>query len=206
MSSASFALRADEDLPHERLAGPGGGAERDVVGRDRAPAEHRLAFLGDDVARRPSRTRRAGPRPGGRKTMPTPYSPAAGRVTRASRATSLRNSCGDLDQDARAVAGVGLAAAGAAVVQVQQDLQRLLDDRVGLPALDVDHEAHAAGVVLELRVIKPLSDQGTSPWRPTVFVSTVHFRRHLERQACRCQRQPNLGSIGSSWHGMQSLP
>ena len=26
--------------------------------------------------------------------MPTPYSPAAGKVTRASRATSFRNSCG----------------------------------------------------------------------------------------------------------------
>ena len=53
-----------------------------------------------------------------------------------------------LDQDAGAVAGVGLAAAGAAVLQVDQDLQAALDDAVRRAALDVDDEADAAGVVL----------------------------------------------------------
>ena len=59
-------------------------------------------------------------------------------------------------QDARAVAGVGLAAAGAAMVEVAQDLQGLLHDLVGLAALHVDDEADAAGVVLELRIVKAL--------------------------------------------------
>ena len=42
-----------------------------------------------------------------------------------------------LDQNARPVAGVGLATARAAVIQVQQHLQRLLNNGMGLPALDV---------------------------------------------------------------------
>jgi hypothetical protein len=61
-----------------------------------------------------------------------------------------------LDQDAGAVAGVDLAAAGAAVTEVDQHLQRLLHDGVRLPPLDVDHEADTAGVVLVLGVVQPL--------------------------------------------------
>ena len=61
-----------------------------------------------------------------------------------------------LDQDAGAVAGVLLAAAGAAVLEVQEDLEPLLDDACDLRPFDVDHEADAAGVVLVLRVVKTL--------------------------------------------------
>ena len=68
-----------------------------------------------------------------------------------------------LDQNAGAVAGIGLATAGAAVVQVQQHLQGLLNDGVGLPALDVDHEAHAAGLVLELRIVQALLGRRSCP-------------------------------------------
>ena len=38
--------------------------------------------------------------------------------------------------------------------QVDQDLQRLLHDRVRLAALDVDDEADAAGVVLVLGIVE----------------------------------------------------
>ena len=61
-----------------------------------------------------------------------------------------------LDQDAGAVAAVGLAAARAAVQQVDEQLQPLLDDRVRPPALHVDHEPHAACVVLVLRIVEAL--------------------------------------------------
>jgi hypothetical protein len=60
-----------------------------------------------------------------------------------------------LDEDARAVAGVRLAAARAAMVEVHQDLQRVRHSWWDF-ALHVDDEAQAAGVVLELRVVKPL--------------------------------------------------
>ena len=63
---------------------------------------------------------------------------------------------GDLDQDARAVAGVVLAAAGAAVVEVDQGREAVADELVRLPPLEVDDEADAAGVVLVLRVVEAL--------------------------------------------------
>jgi hypothetical protein len=61
-----------------------------------------------------------------------------------------------LQQHAGAVAGVGLGAGGAAVVEVAEDLQRLLQDLVRLAALHVHHEADAAGVVLKPRIVEPL--------------------------------------------------
>ena len=63
-------------------------------------------------------------------------------------------SIGDLEQDAGAIARIGLAAARAAVPQVHQHLQRLLHDRVRALTLDVRDEADAARVVLVQRVIE----------------------------------------------------
>jgi hypothetical protein len=42
------------------------------------------------------------------------------------------------------------------VVQVGKDLQGVGDDFVGFPALHIDHEADAAGVVLERGIIEAL--------------------------------------------------
>ncbi len=88
--------------------------------------------------------------------MPLPYSPARGQRDARLAAHLLVERVGHLQQHAGAVAGVDLAAAGAAVVEVLQDLDGLLEDPVGLVPLDVDDEADAAGVVLELRVVQPL--------------------------------------------------
>jgi hypothetical protein len=63
---------------------------------------------------------------------------------------------GHLEEHAGAVARVDLAATGAAVIEVLQDLDRLLEDAVRFVPLDVDHEPDAAGVVLELRVVETL--------------------------------------------------
>src|SRR5262249_46959002 len=63
---------------------------------------------------------------------------------------------GNLDQDAGAVAGERIAAAGAAMGEVLQHGERLLDDVVGALALDVHHEADAAGVAFGPRVQKSL--------------------------------------------------
>ena len=51
----------------------------------------------------------------------------------------------------------GSAPDGAAVGQIAQDLQPLLDDRVAFLALDVRNEADAAGVVLVGRIVKTLA-------------------------------------------------
>src|SRR5947209_6198852 len=56
----------------------------------------------------------------------------------------------------RAVARVGLAAAGPAVLQVDEDLDRLAHQVVRPAAVQVHDEADAAGVVLEARVVQAL--------------------------------------------------
>src|SRR6185436_5256993 len=49
-----------------------------------------------------------------------------------------------LDENACTITGIGLAAAGSSMVQVQQDLKGLLNDGVRLTALDIDDEPYAA--------------------------------------------------------------
>ena len=68
-----------------------------------------------------------------------------------------------LQKDAGAVARVALAAAGAAVFQIQQDLNRVGHQVMGLAALEIDHEADTAGVVFELDAVKPF-DQIPRGW------------------------------------------
>src|SRR5258708_27198073 len=63
---------------------------------------------------------------------------------------------GNLEQDPGAVARVDLAPAGAAVLEIEQDLDGILDDIRGLTSPQVDDEADAAGVVLVTRVIETL--------------------------------------------------
>jgi hypothetical protein len=84
-----------------------------------------------------------------------------------------------LDQNARAVPGIGLAPAGAAVVQVVQHLQGLLDNRMGLAAFDIDHKAHPAGLVLKLRIIKPLFARWPSVQTLTTMVVYNVFPAHF---------------------------
>ena len=69
-----------------------------------------------------------------------------------------------LHQDARAVARIDLAATGAAVVQVDQNGQRLFDDLVGLKALDVDQETDSAGLVFKLWIVKALLARRHRSW------------------------------------------
>ena len=70
----------------------------------------------------------------------------------------------DLDQDAGAVARLRIAAASAAMRQVDQDLDAFADDFVGLFAVQIDDEAHAAGVVLVLGVVQPLLERIVSEY------------------------------------------
>src|SRR5690606_6624553 len=64
---------------------------------------------------------------------------------------------GDLNQDAGAVARVGLATAGAAMLEIPEDLDALADDVVRPASLEMDDEADAAGVLLVLGIVKALS-------------------------------------------------
>ena len=57
----------------------------------------------------------------------------------------------DLDEDARAVAGFRIAAAGAAMREVDEDLNALGDDFVRRLAIDIDDETDTAGIALIMR-------------------------------------------------------
>src|SRR5262249_54043498 len=65
------------------------------------------------------------------------------------------------DQAAGAVAHQRVGADRAAMVQVDENLQPASDDIVRLSALDVDHEAHAARVVLVARIVQSWSRRGS---------------------------------------------
>jgi hypothetical protein len=60
------------------------------------------------------------------------------------------------------------------MVEVDEDLDALLDDLVGLLALHVHHEADAAGVVLELGVVKSLLGRQSLPPRLRAHLVVVH--------------------------------
>ena len=128
--------------------------------------------MSDSIARRSARSR-------GRNTSPAPYWPRLGQLD-AERARHLaQEAVRHLDQDAGAVAGVRLAAARAAVQQVDQQLQPLLDDRVRAPALHVDDEADAAGVVLVPRIVEALRAR-----------RLCACSRHDRAPECRLARRP----------------
>src|SRR5213594_3503824 len=142
---------ADEHLLDVRLDVDGAGAQQPVVGRHVAPAEQALAFLADDAGDEPldllalhdiARQEHAA----------DPVVLRAGQGDAEAAAVLAEEFVGDLQENAGAVAGVRLAATGAAVQEVDQHEEALADDRVGLAALDVDHEADAARVVPERRV------------------------------------------------------
>ncbi len=68
----------------------------------------------------------------------------------------LQEAMWHLDEDARAVPRVGLATTGAAMFQVLQDLQGILDDLMGFAVFEVRDEAHAASVVFILGIVQAL--------------------------------------------------
>jgi hypothetical protein len=176
-SASAVWVAPDEDLADHGLARAGGLAEHGVVDGHGPPAERHLA-LGlhellepllkapalDPVARQEHEAR-------------TVLAVARERDPRL-LAGFLIECVGHLDEDARAVACVRLGARGTAVVEVLEDLDRLLEDPVRLASLHVDDEAHAARVVLVPRVVKPLLGRqavGPAPRLAGLVRSLGHF-------------------------------
>ena len=69
----------------------------------------------------------------------------------------LEEAVRDLDEDAAAVAELGIGPDRAAVVEIEQDLQAHLDDLMARLIVELGHEADAAGIMLLGRVIEALS-------------------------------------------------
>ena len=114
----------DEHVLEDRLDGHRARADRGVVGRHVPPSEHGLPFLGHDPRDQ---------RLGGLAIPAVPRQEHQADAVLARRRQRRRRHLaqervGHLNQDPRAVAGVDLAAARAAVLQVLEDLERLPKD------------------------------------------------------------------------------
>ena len=145
---------ADEDLAQHRLLGADGRRHRHLaVDRHVAPAQQHLA-LGLHRALQLLLAGKA------RGVLLGQEDHADAVLTGGRQLDALGRHLGpvelvrDLDEDARAVAHQLVGAHRAAVVEVLEDLQALLDDRVRPAALDVRHEADAAGIVLARGVVQ----------------------------------------------------
>ena len=80
----------------------------------------------------------------------------AGQLHAQLAALARKKHMGNLNQDARAVAGLRVAASRAAMRQIDKNLETLADDVVALFAADAGHQAHAAGVMFVERRVKTL--------------------------------------------------
>ncbi len=94
------------------------------------------------------------------------------------RASLFQKGVGDLHQDAGAVAGQRIGPGRAAMGEVLQNLQAMLDDRVARTSLQIGDEADAAGIVLALRIIESLRGRRRRP-RPS---------RGTQKRATECHR------------------
>jgi hypothetical protein len=191
---------ADENLPEHGLGRTRRGTERGMIHRNVAPAEQGLPLLAHDggkpfltLARLGSIARQ--------EHHAAAVMPGFGQLHTELAALAIQKGMRHLDQDAGAVTGVLLAAAGAAMHEVAQDGQRLRHDLVRAAALHVHHEADATGVVLGGRIIEALLCltlfQIHSPFP---FTSLPVAARH---RTCWCADQPCVfsNSPAGVWPG-----
>src|SRR5262245_15052180 len=146
---------ADENLPVHRLHGLHHLGKTRVVDRHRAPAQELQPFLTDDahphalaVGAQPLILRHEQVADG----IPT----GLGQLDLELHALLGQEVMRNLDEDAGAIARDRIGADRAAVLDVAQDGDRVLDQLVGLAALEIGNKANAAGVVLALGIEEPL--------------------------------------------------
>ena len=146
----------DEDLPMSRFGRHDvrGLGERGVIDRHLAPAEHGAAFLRCRGLEQRLEMQTA--------RLVLRHEDEADAVLAGLRQRHVlrrhlfrEEGMRDLDKHARPVAHQRVGPHRTAMGEVLEDLQPLLDDRVGLLVLHMRDEADAAGVVLVLRVVEP---------------------------------------------------
>jgi hypothetical protein len=174
---------ADEHLLEHGLDGPRARAHRGGIGRDISPAHDGLAFILDDLLHDTPALRRLAGR-AGQEDEARAVVPGGREGDARARALAAEEGMRHLDEDARAVAGVDLAAARPPVQQVLEHLQGLAHDGVGSAPLDVHDEADAAGVVLVGGVVESLGrgqtrSGGACPHRRRLLLVSWRVHRAL---------------------------
>ena len=148
----------DHHLADQRRGQPGGVADVALVDRDVAPPDRPLA-LGLD---RPlDHLLEHGAALGIGRQVEDADAVAAGR-RQLDPDRGAHERVGDLDQDAGAVAGVRIRALGAAVLEVLERVERLLDDGMGRLAPQLRDERDAARVMLVGGVVEASGPGGSS--------------------------------------------
>jgi hypothetical protein len=117
------------------------------IGRHVAPTDHALAFFGDHVlqdlfARAPL---------GGvarQEHLADGEAPPLRNVETESLCFAAKESIGELDQDAGAVAGIGIRATRCAMRQPTQNFETVIDDLAGFRTGDIGDESDAAGAAV----------------------------------------------------------
>ncbi len=151
---------AQENLLDVRLRIAGHAADGGAVDGGVAPAEHGEALFADDALDDALALQARG-RLDRQKRHAHAVFPTGREGEAQARAFAHKKFVWNLNEHPGAVARFRVAAAGAAVRQVDQDLDPFFDNVVGLAAIDVAHETDAAGVMFLPRIIKPLG------WRET---------------------------------------
>ena len=168
---------ADEHLPMGRLGLDHRGRQAGIVERHVAPAEQLEPFrldhardhgLAIDALRAIAR----------HEHVADGVMAGLGQLDLERRADLFEKFVRDLHQDARAVAGQRVGAGRAAMGEVLEDLQAMLDDRVAAAAFQIGDEADAAGIVLALRIVESLRRRRRRPRR----------RRGTRKRATECHR------------------
>ena len=196
--------QAHEELAEARHDRPRGGADAGAVGVDGqlAPREDLEALLRGDVRDDHLEVGRVGV--GGQEGV-------AHRVAAGGRELDARlgqqravEPVRDLDQDSRAVAGVGLGAPGTPVLEVDEGREATADRPVVATPRDVGDEGDAAGVVFEGRVVEALGrttlGEGPRPLRNASGLSHV-----APPIVLACRWWSPVARRGWTWVGSETL-
>jgi hypothetical protein len=150
---------AHEHLLHGRLARPGRGANAGRVHRHGPVAQHGQAEL-----RRRRRDALVAGGAGGRVFRHGHHAHAVaarlGQADAQAGALFQEKPVGHLQQQAGPVAGVGVAAAGAAVLHVFEHGERVGDDAVRFAAVEVGDESSTTGIMLKFGAVQALGIVG----------------------------------------------
>src|SRR5262249_4505879 len=148
-------------LANGRHAAPRDLAAFALHHRDRAPAQHPLSFLTNDLFKAGF----AGTAALGierEKHLSHPVGARLGKFEAAAGCLTLEKLVRNLNQYSGAVAGARIAAARAAMGEIVEDLQCLAHDVVRALAGHVHDEPDAAGVVLVCRIVQSLGPRNSA--------------------------------------------
>ena len=164
----------DENLLDIGLRGAGQAADGVSIERRIAPAEHREPFFAGD-ALQDSFAENPFVAVDGQERHANAVFARSRQLKAQAGALALEKSVRNLDQNAGAVAGLRIAAAGAPVRQIDQNLNALEDDIVRLVPGNIGHKTDAASIVFLLGIIEALSRRQAEKW-----ILFTHFSVHSE--------------------------